>query len=169
MTPDDAVRTRLARPADLDAAVRVWQLANAARGKVPDENRSARVRVKLTETDALAVLAARAGEVVGMALAEPGRDDDGAGAPLPHLCHISMVFVHPHHWGRYIGQQLLDAIAERAARRGHLVLQLWTGQTNDRAQRLYQRAGFRPTGHTKCLPTGLPIIQLTRTISPSPL
>jgi hypothetical protein len=61
MTPDDAVPTRLlARPRDLAAAVRVWQLANIARGKVPDENRRARVRTKLTEANALAVVVRRA-------------------------------------------------------------------------------------------------------------
>jgi ribosomal protein S18 acetylase RimI-like enzyme len=168
MTPD-AVHTRLlAQPGDGAAAVRVWRLANVARGKVPDDNRRARVRTKLAEAHALALVAARAGEVVGMALAEPGRDDGGAGAVLPYLCHISMVFVHPEHWGRRIGQQLLDAVAEHAARRGHLVLQLWTGQTNHQAQHLYQRAGFRPTGHTKYLSTGQPIIQLARTITSKP-
>jgi ribosomal protein S18 acetylase RimI-like enzyme len=166
MIPDDVpdpVRTRLlVLPGDLDAAVRVWQLANLARGKVPDENRRARVRTKLTEPDALAVVAADAGGIVGMALAEPGRDDDGLGASLPHLCHISMVFVHPEHWGRRVGQRLLDAVAGHAAQRGQFVLQLWTGQDNHRAQRLYRRAGFRPTGRTKQLPTGQLVIQLAR-------
>lgn len=166
MTPDNEVHTRLlTRPGDLAAAVRVWQLANVARGKVPDENRCARVRTKLSDANALAVLAIEAGEVVGMALAEAGRDDDGVGPLLPQLCHISMVFVDPDHWGRRIGRQLLDTVADHAARRGHLVLQLWTAQTNHRAQRLYQRAGFRPTGHTKDLPTGQPIIQLVKPIT----
>ncbi|GIH19722.1 GNAT family N-acetyltransferase [Rugosimonospora africana] len=167
-TPDDAVRTRLlSGSVDLDAAVSVWQLANTARGKVPDEKRRTRVRTKLTETGALPLVAVQAGEVVGMALAEPGRDEDGVGAPLPYLCHISMVFVHPDHWGRRIGERLLDTIAEHAARHGHLVLQLWTGQANHRAQRLYRRAGFRPTGRTTYLPTGQPIVHLTRTIAPA--
>lgn len=169
MTPDGGVRTRLlAGPGDVAAAVRVWQLANIARGKTPAESRCARVRTKLTEVDALAVVAAEAGEVVGMALAEPGRGDDGTGPLLPDLCHISMVFVHPHHWGRRIGQQLLDTVAEYAAQGGHLVLHLWTGQNNHQAQRLYQRAGFRSTGHTKKLPTGQPIIQLAKPITKNP-
>lgn len=169
MSIEDAVHTRLmSGPDDLAAAVRVWRLANVARGKVPDGSRQARVRTKLAEAGALAVVAARADEVVGMALAEPGRDGDGAGAPLPHLCHVSMVFVHPDHWGVRIGQRLLDAVAEHAAGRGHLVLQLWTGLTNQRARRLYERAGFRPTGDTGCLPNGEPIIRLARTITPTP-
>jgi ribosomal protein S18 acetylase RimI-like enzyme len=169
MVPDAPVRTRpLVLPDDLEPAVRVWRLANSARGKVPDADRRARVRAKLTEPEALAVVAADVDGIVGMALAEPGRDDDGLGPPLPHLCHISMVFVHPEHWGRRIGQQLLDALAQRAAERGHLVLQLWTGQDNHPAQRLYQRAGFRPTGRGKLLPTGQPVIQLTRLAGATP-
>jgi GNAT superfamily N-acetyltransferase len=167
MTPADAVHTRLlARPDDVAAAVRVWHLANIARGKVPDENRCTRVRTKVSDANALAVVAAQAGEVVGMALAEAGRVDDGVGTLLPYLCHISMVFVHPQHWGRRIGQQLLDTVAEHAAQRGHLVLQIWTGQTNHRARHLYQRAGFRPTGHTRYLPTDQTIIHLVKTIVP---
>ena len=163
------MHTRLvAGPGDLEAAVRVWQLANAARGKVPDGSRPARVRTKLTEADALAVVAAQSDEVLGMALAEPGRDDDGAGAPLPHLCHVSMVFVHPEHWGRRIGQLLLDTVAEHAAQRGQVLLQLWTGESNHRAQRLYRRAGFRPTGDTRCLPGGEPIFRLARTTGVPP-
>jgi ribosomal protein S18 acetylase RimI-like enzyme len=165
MTADDAVHTRLsAGPGDLAAAVRVWRLANLAHGKVPDESRCGTVRTKLAEADALAVMALLAGEVVGMALAEPGRADNGAGAPLPHLCHVSMVFVHPHCWGRRIGQHLLDTVADHAARRGHRLLQLWTGQANQRAQRLYRRVGFQPTGVTKHLPTGEPVIQLATAI-----
>jgi GNAT superfamily N-acetyltransferase len=174
VTVEDAVHTRLiAGPDDLAAAVRVWHLANVARGKVPDENRRARVRTKLAEADALAVVATRIGkvsgdEVVGMALAEAGRDDNGAGAVLPYLCHVSMVFVHPDRWGRRIGQRLLDTVAEHAARRGQTVLQLWTGQANHRAHRLYQRAGFRPTGDTRLLPSGEPIIRLARILTAAP-
>jgi GNAT superfamily N-acetyltransferase len=151
------VEARLAEPADLAGAVRVWQLANAARGKVPDEDRCARVRTKLVEADALPVVAVSAAETVGMALAEPGRE-------LPELCHISMVFVHPEHWGERIGVRLLDTIAECAARRGHTVLQVWTGQANERAQRLYVRAGFRPTGRIEHLPAGEPILHFARPV-----
>ncbi|MBO0867507.1 MAG: GNAT family N-acetyltransferase [Micromonosporaceae bacterium] len=140
---------RQARPADLAAALRVWRLANTARGRAPDPDRIARVRAKLTEPGALVLVAQQDGETIGMALAEPGRDTDGSGAPLPGVCHISMVFVHPDHWGRHVGQQLLDALGEQAGGRGYRMLQLWTGQANDRARRLYQRAGFQPTGRTK--------------------
>jgi GNAT superfamily N-acetyltransferase len=156
--------TRPAGPADLDAAVRVWQRANEARGKAVGAERLARVRAKLREPDALAVVADHDGDVVGMALAEPGRAGDGTGPPVAGLCHISMVFVHPGHWGEGVGTRLLDAVAAHAARRGYTMLQLWTGQRNERAQRLYRRAGFRHSGRTARLHTGEPVLHFVRQV-----
>ncbi|HET6989075.1 MAG TPA: GNAT family N-acetyltransferase [Kribbella sp.] len=161
------ITTRLAAPAELDATAEVWRLANIARGKVPSQQRIARVHAKLTGHDALVVVAVDSGALVGMALAEPGLADDGAGSPLAGLCHVSMVFVHPERWGKAIGQQLLTAVASYAGRDGYAVLQLWTGESNERAQRLYRRAGFSPTGRTKQLDTGELVLHLTRPITTS--
>jgi ribosomal protein S18 acetylase RimI-like enzyme len=94
--------------------------------------------------------------VVGMALVEPGRADDGAGEPVPGYGHVSMVFVHPSHWSNGYGQQLLRAIHAR----GWTRTTLWTRQSNDRAQRLYAAAGYRPTGRVAHLHDGDAIIQL---------
>lgn len=120
------------------------------------------MHTKLADPQSLVLVAGCAGAPVGMALAEPGRDNDGT--PLPDLCHISMLFVHPDYWGRRVGQHLIDAIAEHAARSGHTRLQLWTGTANRSAQRLYRRAGFEPTGHVKHLASGEPVIHLMRCI-----
>lgn len=156
---------RLARPEDHAAALDVWQRANTARDKTPGLERIARVHAKLADPAAFVIVAECAGALVGMALAEPGRDRDGAGDVLPGLCHISMVFVAPNHWGNRIGQLLLDAVGEQAAaRKGHTLLQLWTGEGNERALRLYGRAGFRPSGRTGLLGTGERIIHLTRAL-----
>ena len=156
--------TRLARPGDLTAALEVWRRANAARGKTPGPDRVARVQAKLADPAALVVVAEHAGELVGMTAAEPGREEDGAGGVVPGLCHISMVFVRPDHWGNRIGRLLLDAVCEEALRQGHTSLQLWTGEGNDRALRLYDRAGFRPSGRTGLLGTGERIVHLTRSL-----
>ncbi|MEV6443152.1 GNAT family N-acetyltransferase [Amycolatopsis sp. NPDC051716] len=161
---DDPVTnvTRLARPGDRAGALDVWQLANTARGKAPGQERIARVQAKLADPAALVIVAERSGELAGMALAEAGRDRDGTGGVLPGLCHISMVFVRPGHWGNRIGELLLDAVGEQAVRRGQALLQLWTGEGNQRALRLYARCGFRPSGRTGLLGTGERIIHLTR-------
>jgi ribosomal protein S18 acetylase RimI-like enzyme len=127
--------TRRAQESDLAAALAVWRAANEARGKRPDPARVARVRRKLADPAAVVVVAVEPdATVVGMALAEPGRSDDGAGPELPDLAHVSMVFVDPARWGRRIGESLLAEVAARAGRRR---LSLWTG------------AGFVPTGRMR--------------------
>lgn len=158
------ITTRPATPTDLAAATAVWRQANIARGKVPGEERIARVHTKLTDPKALVVVALEDDAVVGMALAEPGLGDDGQGRLLPDLCHISMVFVHPDHWGKAIGGGLLTAIALAAGQAGYGVLQLWTGQANERAQRLYRRCGFELSGRSKQLESGELVLHLSRSI-----
>ncbi len=152
-----------ARAEDFPAALDVWRLANIARDKAPGDGRVDRVRAKLADPAALVVVA-RDGEgaIVGMALAEPGRDGSGE---VPELCHVSMVFVHPDHWGKRIGHLLLDCVADQAAERGYSYVQLWTGQDNRRAQRLYQRAGYKPSGRIQRDGAGEAIIQLVRPLS----
>lgn len=73
------------RPDELDAAVSVWREANIARGAPHGLKRIARIREKLSASDALPFVALRPG-VVGMALAEPGRFDDGAGNSIHRSC-----------------------------------------------------------------------------------
>lgn len=63
----DSVRTEV----ELDAAVGVWRQANIA---PHGPERTARIRAKLSASDALPFVALRP-EIVGMALAEPGRFD----------------------------------------------------------------------------------------------
>lgn len=127
---------------------------------MPDQRRIARVTAKLADPAALVVVARTSDAVVGMVLAEPGRDRDGAGEPLPELCHVSMVFVDPDVWGRGIGRLLLVEVVRLARHRGYLLLQLWTGQRNLAARRLYEIAGFTPTGREAALATGEPILHL---------
>ncbi|MCW2987863.1 MAG: GCN5-related N-acetyltransferase [Solirubrobacterales bacterium] len=83
----ESVRTEV----ELDAAVGVWRQANIARGAPHGPERTACIRAKLSASDALPFVALRP-EIVGMALAEPGRFDGGAGELDPSLLHISMVF-----------------------------------------------------------------------------
>ncbi|MFF5262090.1 GNAT family N-acetyltransferase [Actinomadura viridis] len=77
-----------------------------------------------------------------------GRLDGGAGAPIPGLCHISMVAVRPGLWGRGLGGLVVDAVLAEAARRGYDRAQLFTQTANARARALYERRGFALTGQT---------------------
>jgi ribosomal protein S18 acetylase RimI-like enzyme len=176
----ERIRTRRPEVAELPAALAVWRAANEARGKTPDAARVGRVRAKLADPAAIVVVAvdggpgsgsdggpagdgAAGGTVVGMALVEPGRGDDGAGPVLPDRWHVSMVFVDPARWGRRIGELLLGEVAAFAVAAGVRWLGLWTGAGNERARRLYRRAGFVPSGRVR-EHGGEQIIHLERTL-----
>lgn len=135
------------RPNELDAAVSVWREANIARGAPHGPERTARIREKLSASDALAFVALRPG-VIGMALAEPGRFDDGAGDPDPSLLHISMVFVRPDAQRTGVGLPLILHLLEVAASKGYERVDVWTAQENRPARGLYERAGMTLTGKT---------------------
>ena len=58
---------------------------------------------------------------------------------------ISM-WVAPEARGRGVAQQLIRAVARWAGERGASRIVLFVQEANTPAQRLYERAGFRPTG-----------------------
>jgi ribosomal protein S18 acetylase RimI-like enzyme len=133
------------RPHELDAALSVWREANIARGAPHGPERTARIRAKLSASDALPFVALRPG-IVGMALAEPGRFDDGAGEPDPSLLHISMVFVRPDAQRTGVGLPLVLQVLDVAGSLGYQRVDIWTAQENTPARRLYERAGMTLTG-----------------------
>ena len=138
-------------PEDVEPAVAVWLAANAARrhGLSPRPDQEARARGHVRKEDALLLVADAAGHMVGMALGMQGRSDDGAGPPVRGLCHVSMVFVAPDHWGRGLGGRLVDALLAEARTRGYDRAQLWTHADNPRARRLYESRGFKHSGRQK--------------------
>lgn len=144
---DPPVSVRRMLPEELEAAVGVWRAANAARGAPHGAARTARIRTKLSASDALAFVALRP-EIVGMALAEPGRLDDGEGELDPTLLHISMVFVHPAAQGTGIGRSLVLHVLDAARSLGYQRAGVWTYSDNAPARRLYEGVGMAPTGKT---------------------
>lgn len=138
-------------PEDVEPAVAVWLAANTARrdGLPTRPDQEARARGQVRKPDAFLLVADAAGDVVGMALGMQGLSDDGAGPPVRGLCHVSMVFVAPDHWGRGVGGRLVDALLTEARSRGYDRAQLWTQADNARARRLYEGRGFRHSGRQK--------------------
>jgi ribosomal protein S18 acetylase RimI-like enzyme len=136
---------RVMRTGDLPGAVAAWHAANIARGKPPTPQRVARIIEKLQEPDALPYVAAEGDAIVGMALAEPCRKDDGAGAVIPGALHISMVFVFPSSQRRSIGGRLMHYTLEAARDAGMSRVQLWTGRENAAARGLYENIGMKLT------------------------
>ncbi len=76
------------------------------------------------------------GEVVGLAVAGPGRDDD---AGLPEL-ELRLIYLLAAHHGSGLGQQLVEAAV------GAEDAYLWVATDNPRARAFYSRNGFRPDG-----------------------
>lgn len=139
---------------EIDAAVSVWREANIARGAPHGLERTARIYAKLSAPDALPLVASRP-SIVGMALAEPGKLNDGAGEPDPSLLHISMVFVHPTAQRTGVGLPLVLHIFDVARSMGYQRVGVWTAQENTPARRLYERAGMTPSGNIARLQSGL--------------
>lgn len=142
------------RPDEIDAAVDVWREANIARGAPHGPERTARICEKLAAPDALPFVASRP-DIVGMALAEPGKLDDGAGEPDSSLLHISMVFVRPAAQRTGVGLPLLLHVLDVALSLNYRRVGVWTAQENIPARRLYERAGMTPTGKTAPLRSSL--------------
>jgi ribosomal protein S18 acetylase RimI-like enzyme len=141
------MNVRAMRPNEIDAAISVWHEANVARGAPHGLERTARIRAKLSAPDALPFVALRR-DIVGMALAEPGRFDDGAGDLDPTLLHISMVFVRPAAQRTEVGLPLVMHVLDVARSSGYRRVGVWTAQENRAARKLYERAGMTPTGKT---------------------
>jgi ribosomal protein S18 acetylase RimI-like enzyme len=140
--------TRRMHRDELDAAVGVWRDANEARGAPHGPERTARVEVKLTAPDALPFVALRSG-IVGMALAEPGRFDGGAGELDPSLLHISMVFVHPAAQRTGLGRALLAHVIDVARAMSCDRVDVWTAEANKAARKLYESVGMSLTGRSE--------------------
>jgi ribosomal protein S18 acetylase RimI-like enzyme len=150
---------RIAADGDQPHALRVWRSANAARGLLASPERVRRVDEKLNDASALLVVIADDEQLVGMALAEPFKDHDGAGPVMPGAGHISMMFVDPDRWGEGLGGHLLRALHVEMCGATWVKASLWTRVSNERARRLYSRSGYVLTGDTKRLPTGDEIIR----------
>jgi GNAT superfamily N-acetyltransferase len=143
---------RLGKPADVEAAVRVYERSALARrrGVWPHRaKRLARARTQLRSPDSWFLIAADGADVVGMAVAEPCRGDDAAGPVIPGCCFVNLVFVAPERWGEGIGGALMDGLLAEARRRGYSRIRLWTHADNERSHRLYHSRGFFPTGRTE--------------------
>ena len=136
---------RAMRDDEVDATVSVWSAARSAGGDPPTAARVARVREKLAEPGVIVRVAEQDGRIAGMLLAEPGRADDGAGAALPWLIHVSMLFVDPAARRSGMGQALLRHLFEEARRRGTILVGLWTNVDNAPARRLYESVGMTAT------------------------
>jgi [ribosomal protein S18]-alanine N-acetyltransferase len=104
-------------------------------------------------------------------------DDDGAIAAYAGLllagaqADVLTLAVAAGRWGRGIGSALLEALLTEAARRGCTEVFLEVRTDNIRAQRLYQRYGFRQIGVRKGYyqPSGADALVMRRDLAGDPL
>lgn len=62
-------------------------------------------------------------------------------------CEIKRMYVVPDARDRGVGRRLLGALEAQARELGYRLARLDTGQHQPRAQRMYERAGYRPIGN----------------------
>lgn len=132
--------------------VRSWQAAY--QGKIPQDyldgldpaDRVDRWRGSLERTDRsradtlVAVSAGPDGRVLGFA--NVGAAPDAA----PGTGHLYAIYLLPDAWGQGAGRALMTAAVERLAELGHTEATLWVLDTNDRARRFYEAAGWTADG-----------------------
>jgi GNAT superfamily N-acetyltransferase len=146
-----AIVIRMGRPADVDAAVSIFERSNLARrqGVWPHHPASVeRVGKHLRDPSSWFLLAIDGPTAVAMASVEALRGEDEAGSVISDGCFLNYLFVVPEQWGRGIGGVVLDAVLAEATRRHYSRIHLWTHDDNERSHRLYRSRGFSPTGKT---------------------
>jgi ribosomal protein S18 acetylase RimI-like enzyme len=154
--PSDAPATvvRPATPADVPALgrlgallVRVHHAFDTARFIVPpadiDDVYAGFLGALLNDPDAVVLVAEREGSVVGYTYAAiEGSDFLALRGPAGVLHDLA---VDPAHRAHGVGRMLVDATMAALRARGVRQAVLFTGVRNECAQRLFARAGFRPT------------------------
>jgi len=90
------------------------------------------------------LLAEIEGEPAGYAKLTVGAIEDGIVAEKP--IELNRLYSHQKYLGRGVGQTLMDACFERAKREDRDVMWLGVWEHNPRAQRFYEKNGFRVVG-----------------------
>lgn len=154
---DGMVHLRRANESDArgiaEVHVRTWQLAY--RDLLPAAylnalSIEARQRYWATELSVLPAerrpwLAEAAAEVVGFASGGPSRDEGMS----PSVGEIYTLYVLPDCWARGVGRNLLDHAVRDLLEHGYDEATLWVLESNERANRFYQQAGWRTDGARK--------------------
>ncbi len=124
-------------------AASIWAQAKAQRDQASSPG---------SAEDALPGLRRRLG-LEGARLLVEHRDDRPVGfilfAPQAQALEIFYLAVSPSAWGRGVGTSLLQNVETEARDNGRTVLELWVIDDNERAVRVYERAGFTRTEDVK--------------------
>ena len=141
LTPDDVDRARALRLRSLrDAPDAYWTTAE-------EETRTtaAEWRARLTNPAAVTFVARLDGTDVGLVFGAPHHDQAGDAG-------LYGMWVASEARGTGVGAALIDALVGWARVTGYRHLRLEVADANLPAVRLYERAGFKPTGRAGTLP-----------------
>lgn len=163
---------RRARPDDAETIanvhIRGWQVAY--RGLLPDhylgalsdaiEQRSAFWRREISTPRSIRSeiwVADRQAQVEGFAAIGPARDADNTTGEL------YAIYVNPNCWGQGLGRLLFTGATGRLAALGYSTAILWVLESNKRARRFYEIAGWASDGGTKLetIPDGIQLQEVS--------
>lgn len=99
---------------------------------------------ELGEENSVFLIAEIDGEPAGYAKIIIGSMEEGITAERP--IELNRLYSHQQFLGKGIGQALIDSCFERARQHGHDVMWLGVWEHNPRAQRFYEKNGFRVVG-----------------------
>lgn len=102
------------------------------------------IAAELAETNAIFLIAEIDGKPAGYAKLNIDNIEDGVTAERP--IELARLYSHQEYIGKGVGQNLMDACFDLARTRGHDVMWLGVWEFNPRAQRFYEKNGFRACG-----------------------
>ena len=172
-TTDGPIAIRLVRPTDArmiaQLHIRSWQ--QAYRGQLPDsfllelDNTLAR---RITHWAALlddssqrghrVLVAEHDGSLIGFVTFGPA---DGQPTDLK-LGEVQAIYLDSAYWGRGYGRALFHAATEGLRDAGFNEAVLWVLETNKRARRFYESAGWKADGRTKAEKRGQVVLNDVR-------
>jgi len=102
------------------------------------------IATELGDAKNIFLIAEMDGEAAGYAKIVMDYVEPGITAERP--VELSRLYTHQKHLGQGVGQMLMDACLERARAEGCDVMWLGVWEYNPRAQRFYEKNGFRVVG-----------------------
>lgn len=156
----EAVSINAASPADADSIASVlsesfaeYRTLYTPEGYAATTPTAGQIRARWEEGPVW--VAVREGCVVGTVSAVPrGRE-----------LYVRSMAVVPSARGRRVGELLLGRVEEFALAHGHARLTLTTTPFLSRAIRLYERAGFRPSGRSPLELFGTPLFEMSKDLT----
>jgi ribosomal protein S18 acetylase RimI-like enzyme len=86
------------------------------------------------------------GKIIGFTTHRPCGDEDKDRSSVGELLAIYLL---PEYWGKGIGKQMLDEVINHFKQQAVSEISLWVIESNQRARRFYELAGFQSDGVKK--------------------